>query len=131
MQDSAALEREIARAKEAIARADILFVLTGAGCSRDSGLPTFNEVPGYLDLCTPRALRDCPDDFYSFFVAAQRRYESTPPHSGYQALARLCARPRRETFVATSNVDRALERSGIASVAIHGNVEASNCGLVW
>jgi NAD-dependent SIR2 family protein deacetylase len=74
-------------------------------------------------VCNPRALRERPDDFYRFFVDAAKRYETTPPHSGYAALTRLCARPRRDTLVVTSNVDRALERSGIAAIAIHGNAE--------
>jgi NAD-dependent SIR2 family protein deacetylase len=78
-------------------------------------------------VCNPRALRERPDDFYGFFLEAARRYEATPPHSGYAALARLCARPRRETLVVTSNVDRALERSGIDAIAIHGNAEVRVC----
>jgi NAD-dependent SIR2 family protein deacetylase len=60
-------------ARAALADADILFVFTGAGCSKDSGLPVFNEVPGYQDLCSPVALAQQPEAFYNFFRSAASR----------------------------------------------------------
>ncbi len=104
--------------------------LTGEpGASRDSGLPVFNEVPGYLELCTPAALRDTPDLFHRFFLAARERYERTPPHGGYEVLRRMCDLPRRETFVVTSNVDGALQKAGLNPVEIHGSVRQWQCSL--
>lgn len=106
----------------------VFVLIAGAGCSRDSGLPTFNEVPDYLKLCNPRALRETPEQFHEFFLGAKRRYESTAPHAGYAALRRLCERPRRDTFLVTSNVDRALQTAGLPEVVeIHGNAFLWQC----
>lgn len=99
----------MSRAKEALSNCDILVVFTGAGCSSDSGLPVFNQVPGYLELCSPVALAERPDQFYSFFRQAALRYAQTAPHVGYDVLRDLI-QSKKEVLVATSNVDGALQK---------------------
>ncbi len=117
------------QAKEALANCDVLFVFTGAGCSKDSGLPVFNEVPNYQTLCSPTAMRETPLEFYKFFRSAASRYEMTVPHEGYQALRRIIDKERLMALVATSNVDGALQKSGLSNVIeIHGTLRSWQCG---
>lgn len=119
----------IRAAAAAVRDADFLLVATGAGASRDSGLPTFQESPGYIDLCNPRCLLDCDGGtadkrelFYGFWSSALHRYATTPPHAGYALLAKWAA--SKDAFAVTSNVDGALQKSAFPGFVapIHGEV---------
>ena len=86
------------RAAKAVADADILLVVTGAGFSADSGLAVYNDVAGveayqlrmleYGDICQPRHLDDDPELFYGFWGQCFNDYRNTKPHEGYDILAR-------------------------------------------
>ena len=124
----AKLNGAIREASQLIANASALLILTGAGCSADSGLPVFNQVPDYLNLCNPNALANRRTEFHNFFLSALRRYEATPPHEGYAVLSKIVSSPRALSLVVTSNVDSALEKAGISALPIHGCVREWQCG---
>lgn len=120
--------RMIAKAREWLQSAERVAVLTGAGISAESGVPTFRG-PGGLwrnhrpeDLATPEAFaRDSRlvQEWYDWRRGLVSRYE---PNSGHQALARLGAP------VITQNVDGLHQRAGSEPVLeVHGSIGLAVC----
>ena len=117
-----------------IAPTDRVFVLTGAGISSESGLPTFRASDGLWaghrieDVCTPEALHRNPAlvwEFYSARRAAAQQAKLNPAHF---ALAELEARLGDRFFLCTQNVDDLHERAGSARlVHMHGELAKSRC----
>ena len=118
----------------AISETDRVFVLTGAGISADSGLPTFRASDGLWeghrieDVCTPEALARNPAlvwEFYSMRRAAAQRAQPNPAH---RAIAELEARLGDRFFLCTQNVDDLHERAGSERlVHMHGELAKSRC----
>ena len=96
------LEREhdalVERAAAAIATADVLVFLTGAGWSADSGLAVYKDIADipayhargvtYPDLCQPDWVQSEPELFYGFWGMCFNDYRATSPHEGYSIVAR-------------------------------------------
>jgi len=71
------MEESVQRAAGAIAQADVLLLLTGAGWSADSGLSVYKDVADvkayrdrnltYSSICEPHWLEDDPELFYGFW----------------------------------------------------------------
>src|SRR5579872_4163297 len=80
---------------EALRRADSVFVLTGAGMSAESGLPTFRGVDGYWgkhrveDLASPAAFDRDPRTVWRWYNERILAYRSVRPNAGHYALAQL------------------------------------------
>ena len=76
-------------------------VLTGAGISAESGVPTFRDAGGLWeghrveDVATPEAFERDPDTVQRFYDARRRAVASVAPNPAHLALARLEARARR------------------------------------
>jgi len=109
-------------------------VLTGAGVSAESGVPTFRDAQTGLwakfrpeDLATPEAFRRNPKlvwDWYQFRANAVRAVE---PNPGHHALALLAEMFPRFTLI-TQNVDGLHERAGSRDVIeLHGNILKHKC----
>jgi NAD-dependent deacetylase len=113
---------------------DRVFVLTGAGISAESGLPTFRASDGLWeghridDVCTPEALARNPAlvwEFYSMRRAAAKQAQPNPAH---RALADLEAHLGDSFFLCTQNVDDLHERAGSRRlVHMHGELAKSRC----
>lgn len=83
---------------EALCRADVLLVCTGAGFSADSGLALYKDIAEleayerldirYHDICRPEWLRRDPELFYGFWGTCYNDYRETQPHDGYGMLRR-------------------------------------------
>ena len=113
-------------------------ILTGAGISAESGVPTFRGPDGLWegqrveDVATPRAFRRDPrlvQTFYDQRRAALARVEPNPAH---HALARLDALwPRsdgRDLLLVTQNVDDLHERAGSKRLLhMHGELKSAWC----
>jgi NAD-dependent deacetylase len=118
----------------AVKASDRVFVLTGAGISAESGLPTFRASDGLWagnrieDVCTPEAWERNPAlvwEFYSGRRAAGNKAEPNPAHF---ALAELEARLGERFFLCTQNVDDLHERAGsVRLVHMHGELAKSRC----
>jgi NAD-dependent deacetylase len=114
--------------------ADRVFVLTGAGISAESGIPTFRDAGGLWrnyrieEVASPQAWHRDPRlvwDFYSMrrHVASQAR--ANPAHF---ALARLEQALGERVFLCTQNVDNLHEQAGSKRVAhMHGELFKSRC----
>ncbi|HEU5352207.1 MAG TPA: NAD-dependent deacylase [Terracidiphilus sp.] len=114
---------------------DRVFVLTGAGVSAESGLPTFRAEDGLWagyrieDVCTPEAWQRNPAEVWKFYSARREAGARAEPNAAHAALAKLEERLGERYFLCTQNVDDLHERAGSRRlVHIHGELGKSRCG---
>jgi len=113
---------------------DRLFVLTGAGISAESGLPTFRASDGLWaghnieDVCTPEAWERNPALVWEFYSARRASGQQAQPNPAHFALAQLEDRLGDRFFLCTQNVDDLHERAGSERlVHMHGDLATSRC----
>lgn len=118
----------------AISSTDRVFVLTGAGISAESGLPTFRASDGLWaghrveDVCTPEALADNPALVWEFYSQRRAQGATAQPNPAHIALAELEARIGDRFFLCTQNVDDLHERAGSRRLLhMHGELAKSRC----
>ncbi len=117
-----------------IAATDRVFVLTGAGISAESGLPTFRDSDGLWagyrieDVCTPEAWQRNPAGVWAFYSARRAAAQQAKPNPGHLALAELESRLPERFFLCTQNVDDLHERAGSVNLLhMHGELAKSRC----
>jgi len=117
-----------------IAPTDSVFVLTGAGISAESGLPTFRDSDGLWagfrieDVCTPDAWERDPAAVWAFYSARRAQGLKAEPNPAHRALAELEAQLPGRFFLCTQNVDDLHERAGSVNlVHMHGELAKSRC----
>jgi NAD-dependent deacetylase len=109
-------------------------VLTGAGISAESGVPTFREAQSGLwaqyspeDLATPEAFLRNPALVWRWYRWRRELVAAAAPNAGHRALAELGERAAKLTLV-TQNVDGLHQRAGSRDVIeFHGNLFADRC----
>jgi len=118
----------------AIGTGDRVFVLTGAGISAESGLPTFRACDGLWegyrieDVCTPEAWERNPAGVWAFYSARRAAAHQATPNPAHYALAELESQLPGRFFLCTQNVDDLHERAGSAHlVHMHGELARSRC----
>lgn len=124
----------LARAAEWIAGAECVLVSTGAGMSRESGIPTFRDAMDGLwarfdprELATEEGFRSDPRRVWSWYASRRRKIGEARPHAGYHALAGLQALVPSLTVV-TQNIDGLHAVAGSADVVeLHGNIRRAKC----
>ena len=76
-----------------------IVVLTGAGLSAESGIPTFRAADGLWerhrieDVATPEAFHRDPDLVLRFYDMRRAAAAAAQPNAAHHALARLSRRP--------------------------------------
>ncbi len=117
-----------------IEAADRVFVLTGAGISAESGLPTFRAEDGLWagfrveDVCTPEAWRRDPAGVWAFYAGRRESGWKAQPNPAHFALAELEAELGDRFFLCTQNVDDLHERAGsVRLLHMHGELAKSRC----
>lgn len=117
-----------------ISSSDRIFVLTGAGISAESGLPTFRASDGLWaghrveDVCTPEALELNPALVWQFYSERREQGAKAEPNPAHVALAELEAQVGDRFFLCTQNVDDLHERAGSKRlVHMHGELAKSRC----
>jgi NAD-dependent deacetylase len=120
--------------KISIAPDDRVFVLTGAGISAESGLPTFRASDGLWagyrieDVCTPDAWRRDPAEVWKFYSARRESGQGAQPNPAHVALAELESQLPGRFFLCTQNVDDLHERAGSVNLLhMHGELAKSRC----
>ena len=116
-----------------------VLVLTGAGVSAESGIPTFRGAGGLWRgfdasrLATPEAFFRDPATVWEWYAGRRRDVAASRPNPAHEAVARL-ARARddvRDDFLlVTQNVDDLHERAGTPPeriVHVHGSLFANRC----
>ncbi|HEV8337949.1 MAG TPA: NAD-dependent deacylase [Candidatus Polarisedimenticolia bacterium] len=109
-------------------------VLTGAGMSAESGLPTFREPLTGLwakyrpeELATPQAFRRDPRLVWEWYEWRRGLVAGADPNPGHYALVELERRVPSLTLL-TQNVDGLHARAGSRDVVeLHGNIGRSKC----
>ena len=111
-----------------------IVVLTGAGISAESGVPTFRGADGLWeghdieDVATPEGFERDPDLVQAFYDARRRAVASVVPHAAHRALARLEGAIGDDLLVVTQNVDDLHERAGTRNlVHMHGELRRALC----
>jgi len=111
-----------------------VLVLTGAGMSAESGVPTFRDAQTGLwenfraeDLATPQAFRDQPQVVWDWYMDRRTKIREVSPHAGHAALVEMQQYFDDFTLV-TQNVDSLHQKAGSTGVIeLHGNIMLSIC----
>src|SRR5882762_8224784 len=112
-----------------------VLVLTGAGVSAESGIPTFRGRDGYwrnLDpakLATPEAFARDPELVWQWYCERRERIRAAKPNAAHEAITQLSILVP-EFLLVTQNVDDLHARTGMAKekmVQIHGDIFATRC----
>ena len=119
---------------ESLRRAHRVTVLTGAGVSAESGLPTFRDALTGLwarhrpeDLATPEAFERDPGTVWAWYRMRREAALAAEPNPAHVALARLETLVPRFTLI-TQNVDGLHRRAGSRSVVeLHGDLTRARC----
>jgi len=118
----------------ALQRASRVAVLTGAGISAESGVPTFRDAQTGLwakfkpeELATPEAFRRNPKMVWEWYEMRRQRVHTVAPNPGHFALAEI-ERRVAEFALVTQNVDGLHQRAGSRRVIeLHGNITRTKC----
>ncbi|HYX67568.1 MAG TPA: NAD-dependent deacylase [Terriglobales bacterium] len=113
---------------------DRVFVLTGAGVSAESGIPTFRGAGGLWrgfrieEVASPIAWARDPETVWQFYSWRREVASNCQPNPAHRALAELEAALGDRLFLCTQNVDSLHERAGSRRVVhMHGRLMQSRC----
>jgi NAD-dependent deacetylase len=113
-----------------VAESRQIVVLTGAGMSAESGVPTFRDAQTGLwaqfdpqQLATERAFRSHPQRVWDWYQMRREMIRQVVPNAGHLALAAFARQnPGRLTLI-TQNVDGLHQQAGHPhTIALHGNL---------
>lgn len=109
-------------------------VLTGAGISAESGVPTFRDADGLWeghrveDVATPEAYDASPATVHRFYDARRAALAAVEPNPAHHALARLEDALGGGLTIVTQNIDDLHERAGSRNVLhMHGELRSALC----
>ncbi|MGD9958618.1 NAD-dependent deacylase [Nocardioides sp.] len=111
-----------------------IVVLTGAGISAESGVPTFRDADGLWeghrveDVATPQAFAWQPDVVQAFYDTRRAALDAVDPNPAHRALARLEQALGKDLLLVTQNIDDLHERGGSTDVVhMHGSLRTALC----
>jgi NAD-dependent deacetylase len=117
-----------------ISPTDRVFILSGAGVSAESGIPTFRGVGGVWrnyrieDVASPYAWQRDPCLVWEFYSMRRRVASAAKPNQAHAALAKLEHTLGDRLFLCTQNVDNLHEQAGSQRVVhMHGELFKSRC----
>ncbi|XP_045407769.1 NAD-dependent protein deacylase sirtuin-5, mitochondrial isoform X2 [Lemur catta] len=129
--------------RKLFAKAKHIVVISGAGVSAESGVPTFRGAGGYWrkwqaqDLATPQAFAHNPSRVWEFYHYRREVMQSKEPNAGHLAIAECEARLSRQgrrVMVITQNIDELHQKAGTKNLLeIHGSLfktRCTSCGIV-
>jgi NAD-dependent deacetylase len=117
-----------------LASSDRVFVLTGAGISAESGVPTFRGADGLWrghhvqDVATPEAFHANPEIVWQFYSERRKRHATVVANAAHFALATLEQALDDRFFLCTQNVDSLHEQAGSQRIVhMHGRLMQTRC----
>ncbi|KAG6543614.1 hypothetical protein Mapa_014977 [Marchantia paleacea] len=120
-----------------LANARKIAVLTGAGVSAESGIPTFRGEGGFwrtwnaTELATPEAFRESPSLVWEFYHYRRCVVAKSLPNASHYALAVLqqrCKQEGKEFTLLTQNIDGLHAQAGSTDVVeLHGSLWKTRC----
>lgn len=125
---------QLAKVATLIKQADHVAVLTGAGISAESGIPTFREAQTGLwaqydpqQLATPEAFQRDPKLVWEWYQWRRDLVQQAAPNAGHHALAQLTQVVPKLTLI-TQNVDGLHEQAGSkGALELHGRIDRYKC----
>jgi NAD-dependent protein deacetylase/lipoamidase len=124
----------LARAAEWVRNAERICVLTGAGVSAESGVPTFRASEGLWeghrveDVASPEGFHRDPRLVWQFYNARRANVKKVKPNPGHLALAALEERWGDRFTLVTQNVDGLHRAAGSRNVLeLHGSLYRTLC----
>jgi NAD-dependent deacetylase len=113
-----------------------VFVLTGAGISAESGIPTFRGMGGMWKehaverVASRRGFIDDPGLVWQFYSERRAAALAVKPNAGHLALAELEERLGDRFFLATQNIDGLHQLAGTRRmVELHGSLWKTRCSI--
>jgi NAD-dependent SIR2 family protein deacetylase len=110
-----------------------LFVLTGAGCSTDSGIPDYRDAKGEWKRTPPVTYQAFVGElatrqrYWARSLIGWRRFGRAQPNAAHHALARL-EQQGKLSLLLTQNVDRLHQAAGNQNVIdLHGRMDVIRC----
>jgi NAD-dependent deacetylase len=123
----------LSEARLALQNATRIAVLTGAGVSAESGIPTFRSNGGswnqyrFEDLATPEGFARDPKFVWQWYEERRRGIAGAQPNPGHHALVQLEQRADKFTLI-TQNVDGLHDIAGSKNVVkLHGDIWIVRC----
>ena len=117
-----------------------LTILTGAGVSAESGIPTFRDMGGLwgshdiMEVATPEAFARNPELVHMFYNERREKLPTVHPNAAHHAIAKLENALGGRFALITQNVDDLHERAGSTRPwHMHGElvkVRCANCRTV-
>jgi NAD-dependent deacetylase len=111
-----------------------VFLLTGAGVSAESGIPTFRDAGGlwrnyrFEDVASLHAWRRDPRLVWDFYSMRRRVAAAAKPNPAHSAIATLGNQLQDDLFLCTQNVCNLHEQAGSPRVVhMHGELFKSRC----
>jgi NAD-dependent deacetylase len=121
------------QAREWLEQAQSVAVLTGAGISAESGIPTFRGAGGLWndykpeELATPEAFARDPKLVWEWYDWRRGLIAKAAPNAGHKALVQLEIRKPRFTLI-TQNVDGLHDMAGSGKILkLHGDIWRMRC----
>lgn len=119
---------------EKLRTAQTIAVLTGAGISAESGIPTFREAQTGLwaqhdpqELATPQAFQRNPRLVWEWYTWRRELVGSAEPNAGHMALVELENQTPHFTLI-TQNIDGLHQAAGSQQIIeLHGNINRTKC----
>lgn len=131
--DSSNTITKLLESAEWVAKATHICVLSGAGISKASGIPTYRDIGGLwesgdnLKFSHIDGYRDYPAQFAKFWKDRIREMSGASPNPAHTALRDL-QRLKPSTRLVTQNVDGLLREAGCTDVIeLHGNLRELKC----
>ncbi|KAM5298890.1 NAD-dependent protein deacylase sirtuin-5, mitochondrial isoform 2-T2 [Ctenodactylus gundi] len=123
--------------RKCFANAKHIAIISGAGVSAESGIPTFRGAGGYWrkwqaqELATPEAFARNPSRVWEFYHYRREVILTKEPNPGHIAIAECEARLHeqgRRVVVITQNIDELHRRAGTKNLLeIHGTIFKTRC----
>lgn len=137
-------DKAIQSAAYALEKARSVLILTGAGMSADSGIPTFRDNGGFwnnfrpfaekglnpVDLASPRMFRKKPEYAWAFYEWRRRNILDNKPHTGFTVINKWMHEMFEKSFIQTTNTDGLHIISGADEDRVfehHGSIWEMQC----
>jgi NAD-dependent deacetylase len=128
------MEQQLQEAARKLASAKKLVITTGAGVSKESGVPTFRDAMDGLwskydpqELATPQAFQRNPKLVWDWYWYRRELVAKTQPNPGHYALAELQSL-LPDVLLVTQNVDHHHQQAGSTDVVtLHGSLFDYKC----
>jgi NAD-dependent deacetylase len=130
-------------ARQKMQLAQRIAVLTGAGISAPSGIPTFRDAQGMggdlrlrglwkdfrvEDFATPQAYARDPQKVWEWYAWRYKKVMEAQPNKAHRLVAEIEGKEKRSFTLVTQNVDGLHARAGSANIVeLHGNITRGRC----